>query len=66
MPAAQRVQALAALDGAANQQLTALLTQPGVDAYKQTSGGIWLRTLDMTSRVPAPPPAARTAPPPTH
>lgn len=65
VPAGQRMDALVALDTEANQQLTTLLTQPGVDAYKQTAGGIWLRSLDMTLRLPVRA-AAAAAPPPTH
>jgi hypothetical protein len=53
---AQKLAALAALDAQANQQLTALLTPTGVEAYKQTSGGFWLRNLDRNVRRLAPPP----------
>ena len=57
LPSGQRIEALAALDAQANQQLTTLLTQPGLDAYKQTSGGYWLRNLDQSAHF-RPPPAA--------
>jgi hypothetical protein len=60
LPPVQRTQALTALDAEANQQLTTLLTQPGADAYKQTAGGMWLRTLDTTPRRVSP--AASSAP----
>ncbi|HTT56977.1 MAG TPA: hypothetical protein VMF63_07710 [Opitutaceae bacterium] len=60
LPSGQRIEALAALDAQANQQLTALLTQPGLDAYKQTMGGNWLRNLDQTAHF-RPPPAAPPA-----
>ncbi len=71
VPPEQRVEALTALNAEANQQLTTLLTQAGADAYKQTAGGIWVRTLEMTHRRPppaaiSPPPAAGTAAPPKH
>jgi hypothetical protein len=48
----QRTQALQTLTTQADQQLTTLLTQPGADAYKQTPGGMWLRSLEMTARRP--------------
>ena len=52
LPPGQRMQALQTLVVQADQQLTTLLTQPGVDAYKQTPGGMWLRSLEMTARRP--------------
>ena len=61
---AQRAEALQALAAQADQQLTTLLTPAGADAYKQTSGGMWLRALETSSRrqagatSPAPPAAA--------
>jgi hypothetical protein len=61
LPSDQRFQALAALGTQAEQQLTTLLTQQGADAYKQTPGGSWLRSLEMSSRRPSPPPATGTA-----
>jgi hypothetical protein len=61
MTGAQRLEAMQALAAQANEQLTTLLTQPGADAYKQTVGGSWLRTLELaTSRRPNPPPAGTT------
>jgi hypothetical protein len=52
LPPEQRTQALQTLIAQADQQLTTLLTQPGADAYKQTPGGMWLRSLEMSSRRP--------------
>jgi hypothetical protein len=53
LPPEQRMQALQTLTAQAEQQLTALLTQPGADAYKQTPGGMWVRSLEMTARRPS-------------
>ena len=43
-------------DARTNQQLRTWLTQPGVDAYKQTNGGFGLRSLDQRAQVRPPPP----------
>lgn len=59
------MQALAALNRETNEKLDALLGAEGADAYKQTSGGAWLRTMDRVVRpvVPvAPAPAAMATP----
>ncbi|HUL53593.1 MAG TPA: hypothetical protein VLT83_09320 [Opitutaceae bacterium] len=53
----QRQQALQNLTSQANQQLAALLTPAGADAYKQTAGGTWLRSLESSGRRPPGPPA---------
>jgi hypothetical protein len=61
LPAEQRTAAMAALASEANQRLITLLTQQGADAYKQVSSSSWLRSLEMTTRRPSPPPASGTA-----
>jgi hypothetical protein len=58
------LQALAALDRETNEKLGALLGPEGCDAYKQTSGGAWLRTMDRLVRPVAP--AAVVAPAPAE
>jgi hypothetical protein len=54
------LQALAALNRETNAKLDALLGAEGAEAYKQTSGGAWLRTMDRVVRpvVPVVPAAA--------
>ena len=44
------LQALATLARETNEKLGALLSSEGCDAYKQTSGGAWLRTMDRLVR----------------
>ena len=44
------LQALATLHRETNEKLAALLGAEGSDAYKQTSGGAWLRTMDRVVR----------------
>ncbi len=51
------LQALAGLSRETNEKLGVLLGAEGADAYKQTSGGAWLRTMDRVVR-PAGPVAA--------
>jgi hypothetical protein len=52
VPAAERMQQAAALAAQAQQQLTSLLTAQGLETYRQTSGGSWLRGLEMATRRP--------------
>jgi crotonobetainyl-CoA:carnitine CoA-transferase CaiB-like acyl-CoA transferase len=52
-PPEQRMQALQTLTAQADQQLTTLLTQAGADAYKQTPGGMWLRSMESALRRPS-------------
>lgn len=56
----QRAQSLQTLVSQTEQQMTTLLTQTGLDAYKQTPGGMWLRSLEMSSRRPPAPTAVGT------
>jgi len=57
LPSEQRSQALATLAAQTGQQLTNLLTPAGADAYRQTPGGLWLRSLEPPPRRPVPPPS---------
>lgn len=48
------MQSLAGLARETNEKLGVLLGAEGADAYKQTSGGAWLRTMDRVVRPAAP------------
>lgn len=62
------LQTLVTLNRETNEKLDALLGAEGAEAYRQTSSGAWLRTMDRVVRsaapVPVAPPLAAPAPEP--